>query len=52
MTRDKKVTIRFTEDEKTLVEEYAKTFHMPLAVLMRQLVLLPAYQTKGVNNEQ
>lgn len=42
MIRDKKVTVRFTEDEKLLVEEFAKTFHMPLAVLLRQLILLPA----------
>ena len=39
MTREKKIMLRFTEDEKKLVDAYAKKNFTPLATLARQLLL-------------
>ena len=42
MTRNKQVVVRLTEDEKKLAEQYAKSLHTPLAVVLRQLILVAA----------
>jgi uncharacterized protein (DUF1778 family) len=47
MTRDAKIVVRFTKDEKELIEEYAKSIHLPLTVLIRSLVLNKATETKS-----
>ena len=39
MSRDKTIALRLTEDEKKLIDDYAKKLSTPSAVLVRQVVM-------------